>query len=571
MANDYFSFNDPLLTGTVANSDDINRLFTEVSQAFDPLPAEKRDFTSGAAWFAGAVTGSTTAYVATMPVTRTTIEHGDAVVFIVPEDMTNTAAATLAVDGTTPTRITRPDGSSVEANDLKAGSIYYAIYTEGGSGNGGGQPAWQLTSLPLGILEEAKTARDQAQASATEAAGSATGAAGSATGAAGSATGAAGSANAAAGSANSAAASATAAAASATAAANVNNFTGTLPVASGGTGATTPSGARTNLGLGTAAAVDTGTDSGDVPILDSNGKIDTSLLPSGVTDGDDTVNVLQGAPVAVLATGDAIIFLDSNDSNKLKRETITDLIALVKGNLGTLEAGNIPDLGAAKIASGTFDAARIPDLAASKTTSGTFDAARIPDLEASKITSGTLASARLPTVPVASGGTGATTAAAARTSLGLGTAASVNTGTGNGQVVLVGSDGKLPIGVIPDGALTRKTGAGVRGSDLTLTSSWQNVASASITPGSTSDVIKVDVAIYWEVAGIQWRIVRGTTEIVGEQETADNEGDTAAEPVNAFVIDEPGTTSATTYRLQARKPSGSATVEKGSSIFVEEL
>ena len=52
---------------------------------------------------------------------------------------------------------------------------------------------------------------------------------------------------------------------------------------------------------------------------------------------------------------------------------------------------------------------------------------------------------------VAEGGTGATTAAAARTALGLGTAAVVDTGTGSGDVPVLDSSGELADSVIPDG------------------------------------------------------------------------------------------------------------------------
>lgn len=56
-------------------------------------------------------------------------------------------------------------------------------------------------------------------------------------------------------------------------------------------------------------------------------------------------------------------------------------------------------------------------LDASSITSGTIGVDRIPNLSADKITSGTLNSARLGTVPISAGGTGATSAAAARTAL----------------------------------------------------------------------------------------------------------------------------------------------------------
>lgn len=86
----------------------------------------------------------------------------------------------------------------------------------------------------------------------------------------------------------------------------------------------------------------------------------------------------------------------------------------------SLVASDIPNLDASKIASGSFASDRIPNLDASKIASGSFASDRIPNISAAKITSGTL--------PLARGGTGATTAAAARTNLGLGTAATTSPG-----------------------------------------------------------------------------------------------------------------------------------------------
>lgn len=83
-------------------------------------------------------------------------------------------------------------------------------------------------------------------------------------------------------------------------------------------------------------------------------------------------------------------------------DTLRELINQ-KSNIGHTHS-------AADIVSGVLDIARIPGLAASKITEGVLDAARIPGLAASKITSGAIAIAR--------GGTGATTADAARTNLG---------------------------------------------------------------------------------------------------------------------------------------------------------
>ena len=56
------------------------------------------------------------------------------------------------------------------------------------------------------------------------------------------------------------------------------NVTGIVAIANGGTGATTAAGARTNLELGTAALANTGTGAWNVPVLNSSGKIESSLL-----------------------------------------------------------------------------------------------------------------------------------------------------------------------------------------------------------------------------------------------------------------------------------------------------
>jgi hypothetical protein len=48
------------------------------------------------------------------------------------------------------------------------------------------------------------------------------------------------------------------------------------------------------------------------------------------------------------------------------------------------------------------------------------------------------------TVPVANGGTGATTASGARTSLGLGTAATLSTGTSANSIVQLDGSARLP-------------------------------------------------------------------------------------------------------------------------------
>lgn len=56
--------------------------------------------------------------------------------------------------------------------------------------------------------------------------------------------------------------------------------TGNLPISSGGTGASTAPAARTALGLGTAATEDTGTASGDIPLLGAGGLLALARIPT---------------------------------------------------------------------------------------------------------------------------------------------------------------------------------------------------------------------------------------------------------------------------------------------------
>ena len=81
--------------------------------------------------------------------------------------------------------------------------------------------------------------------------------------------------------------------------------TGTLPVANGGTGATTDSGARTALGLGTAAVLNSGVANG-VATLDGSGTVPTSQLPGAVLGGlnyQGTWNASTNTPTLASSTG----------------------------------------------------------------------------------------------------------------------------------------------------------------------------------------------------------------------------------------------------------------------------
>ena len=148
-------------------------------------------------------------------------------------------------------------------------------------------------------------------------------------------------------------------------------------------------------------------------------------------------------------------------------------------------------------ATGKYDiaASDVPNLAASKITSGTFGTARIPNLAASKITSGTFAITR--------GGTGATTASAARTNLGLGTAATSATG----DFATSAQGTKADSAYQPDTALSATTGS----------------FSGNVTMANTADLKFVDTAGTFPTSGkgFDWTLNNDGARIYAYQPASD--------------------------------------------------
>ena len=89
-------------------------------------------------------------------------------------------------------------------------------------------------------------------------------------------------------------------------------MTGTLPVANGGTSATTVSGARTALGLGTSATLNAGTSANNVVQLDSSAK-----LPA--VDGSQLTGLAQTTLLGTLSTtSGSSVSLNSLDLSSYK-------------------------------------------------------------------------------------------------------------------------------------------------------------------------------------------------------------------------------------------------------------
>ena len=227
---------------------------------------------------------------------------------------------------------------------------------------------------------------------------------------------------------------------------DLSDLNGTLSIAKGGTGATDAAGARTALGLGTAALVDTGTADGTIALLSTGDKFAAVLIPD-LSDLNGTLSIAKGGTGATDAAG-----------------------ARTALGLGT----------AATVATGTISGT-IPVL----TTGGLLEVARIPNLE--DLTG---------LLPLTKGGTGGTDAATARASLGLGTAALVNTGTTSGTVPLIQATNKLAASAVPDlpdltGTLTISKGGTGATSALDARSNLGLGSAATASTGTTDGTIPV--------------------------------------------------------------------------------
>ena len=243
----------------------------------------------------------------------------------------------------------------------------------------------------------------------------------------------------------------------------------------------TDSTARTNLGLGNAAILDTGVGN-------------TDLLKCGA-------NVTQGDFLRINALSELV-------EGRTNAEVLSDIGAAAASHnhaagditSGTLAVARIPDISTDKLTSGTLAVARggtgltsLSTLLNSNTTKSDVGLGNVTNIEAQPVDADLTAIAGLTSAAdkgiqfTGSGSAGVydltaagkallddADAAAQRTTLGLGTAATVNTGTSAGNLVVLDGSAKLP--AVDGSQLTNISGGGGGGTDYTMapvTGTWR--------------------------------------------------------------------------------------------------
>ena len=281
-----------------------------------------------------------------------------------------------------------------------------------------------------------------------------------------------------------------------------------LPLTSGGTGSTTASGARTNLGLGSIATQDS------TSVSITGGSI-TGITDLAVADGGTGAGTASGARTNLgVAIGSDVQAYDATltalaayNTNGLLTQTATDTFAgrtLSAGSAkisitnGNGVSGN-PTVDLGSVASTDLtDSASIVTLTGAQTlTNKTISGS------SNTITNVSLTTGITGTLAIANGGTGATTATNARTALGLGTLATLNTinndnwsGTdlsvangGTGQSSF--TDGQLLIGnttgnTLTKATLTAGTGITIANGNGSITISAPTAGGGTVTSVGTS-------------------------------------------------------------------------------------
>lgn len=336
---------------------------------------------------------------------------------------------------------------------------------------------------------------------------------------------------------------------------------------------------RTSLGLGSAALASTGTSSGNIPVLDSSGKLANSVIPNlaitqVVTVADITArnalttpgDIETGDAVVVTGTNQTFIYTGGGDSGSFTNAQFVEILASQVSNLGnvsgTLDVGHGGTGAATFTAKGVVygdgtNALKVTAAATAQYQVMVADTNNVPSWGTVNLASTSAVSG---TLPVGSGGTGATTLTSNGVLYGAGTSAVSATAAGTNGQVLYSNNGTPAFGAVALGNSSAVSGTlPVARGGTGASSANQNAVFAGPGTGGAGaptfrDLVKADIKFSLDTS-----MISDLDYSLGQSVTTHSSGSLAV-ATSAHIILVTGTSGAT-----INLPSANATEIQGKA------